>query len=366
MAEASPEELLIVSRSLPPDTGGYQRQLSLLAPHLATHLGRLTWIGAVRDRPGPGAGSIDHVDRAVRVPAHRLPRSVRGGADLVVAALAVGSLLLRRLRGRPTRVLLLSPGMVGGTLVARIAGWLGMTMIVRYPTQGDMTAVRGRRVGSLERTIAVAPSPSQVDEQGAFAVRLVPNAVVIPPAPVVVEPVGHGGTFLFVGRLVARKRVDVLIDAWSSVADDLPGWRLVIVGDGGSERDSIEVEVRARVEARPNDRIELIGRVADAQPWIEAADVFVFPSGREGLPNSVLEAMASGLPVIADAARAADWFEQEPPLLPWNGSVDDLARALREAATSPALRRSVGAASRAFVERHHAPAVAAAALVGLR
>ncbi|MGC6489031.1 MAG: glycosyltransferase, partial [Planctomycetota bacterium] len=93
---------------------------------------------------------------------------------------------------------------------------------------------------------------------------------------------------LGVGRLVPGKGFDV---AARAVASD-PGLHLVLVGDGGE---------RARIAAAAPGRVTFLGaqppeRVALAY---QAADVFVLPSEREGWPNVVTEALASGLPVVA-------------------------------------------------------------------
>ncbi|HUP70232.1 MAG TPA: glycosyltransferase, partial [Acidimicrobiales bacterium] len=93
--------------------------------------------------------------------------------------------------------------------------------------------------------------------------------------------------FLYVGRLHRSKGVDVLIEAWTRAGE--PG-SLTIVGDG-PERVLLE-------EAAPPS-VCFAGGVPDTAPWYRGADVFVLPSRREGLSNALLEAVASGLPVIA-------------------------------------------------------------------
>lgn len=97
---------------------------------------------------------------------------------------------------------------------------------------------------------------------------------------------------LYVGRLAAEKRVELLLPVLAA----LPGVRLALVGDGPA---------RADLEGRfPPDRTVFTGWLrgtALAQVYA-AADIFVFPSANETLGNVVLEAMASGLPVVAAGA----------------------------------------------------------------
>ncbi|AFA72198.1 putative glycosyl transferase, group 1 [Gordonia polyisoprenivorans VH2] len=95
---------------------------------------------------------------------------------------------------------------------------------------------------------------------------------------------------LCLARLEPQKRHDILIDAFARVRTDA---RLLIAGDG-----SLRTSIADR--ARPlGDRIQLLGNRSDVPTLLAAADVTVLTSDWEGLPVSVLESMASGVPVIA-------------------------------------------------------------------
>jgi glycosyltransferase involved in cell wall biosynthesis len=102
---------------------------------------------------------------------------------------------------------------------------------------------------------------------------------------------------LFVGRLEPQKGVFDLLDAFDCVRARLQDAHLVLIGDGVS-RD----EVRTRASRR-SDAVRMLGprthrEVAD---WMAACDLLVLPSWAEGTPNVVLEALASGRPVVATA-----------------------------------------------------------------
>ena len=102
-------------------------------------------------------------------------------------------------------------------------------------------------------------------------------------------------TILFVGRLVERKRVDDLLEAFALIARELPEYGLAILGDG---------EERGRLEQLANSlnlpgRVQFLGEREGVDQIMKVCDLFVFPSRLEGNPNALLEAMASQLPVIA-------------------------------------------------------------------
>lgn len=353
--------LLLVSRSMPPDVGGYQRQFRLLLPYLGVAFGGVVWIGAIRDVPAAQPKELSGA-RIVGLPAHRLPRCIRGVADLGVVLMALVALLvLRSRRGSPRALLLLSPTMLGGAWLVRTANALGWSTSTRFPSEGDQVHRRGHAVGCATSHANVVPSMAQQAEQRDFGVTVVPNAVEVlsgfkrPPS-------AETGTFLFLGRLVERKRPDLILDSWARIEADLPGWRLVFAGGGGEQRDSVEGALRRRLTDDPVPRCELRGFQADPLRVLREADILVFPSLSEGLPNAVLEAMAAGVPTLADPVLAREWFGREVPLLDWDGTCGSLAAAMRSAARAVRTRLEVAEQGRAFVAAHHDPATIASRL----
>ncbi|MCA9001102.1 MAG: glycosyltransferase [Planctomycetes bacterium] len=97
---------------------------------------------------------------------------------------------------------------------------------------------------------------------------------------------------LCAGALVPRKGFDVLIEALSRVDGKLHLW---VAGDG-SEAQALEELAR---DLQVADRVHFLGQRADLADWLAAADLFAMPSRAEGLGIAALEAMASGLPVLA-------------------------------------------------------------------
>ena len=106
-----------------------------------------------------------------------------------------------------------------------------------------------------------------------------------------------GPLVIFTGRLVREKGVDVLINAWPQVQQQVPDAHLIIVGEG-DKRAELEAQVQ---RLNLNAQVLFLGGCDDVTSYLQTADVFVLPSYAEGLPVSLLEAMACGLPCVATA-----------------------------------------------------------------
>ena len=192
-----------------------------------------------------------------------------------------------------------------------------------------------------------------------------------------------GTTFLYCGQLIARKGVDLLVDAFVRVAADLPGARLRLVGAG-----PLRAVLEDRVPPGLRDRVTFAGFLPlDGLPAeFAAADAFVLPSRHDGWGVVVNQALAAGLPVIATEAVGAAELLSAPDtgaVIP-AGSADALTAALRRyagdlsesvPADPPACRRagvSVGADAGAehwadLLETvHHRTNAASPASPGLR
>jgi UDP-glucose:(heptosyl)LPS alpha-1,3-glucosyltransferase len=147
--------------------------------------------------------------------------------------------------------------------------------------------------------------------------------------------------FVFVGSGFSRKGLDAAISA----ASQGPYW-LVIVGQD-----------RARQTTNP--RIKFLGGREEVRPYYAAADCFILPSRYDPFPNTVLEAMAMGLPVIV-SSRCGAAEVIEPGVNGWTCQPDDvpgIARLMREAERTVHAGR-LGAAARATAERFGIDAMA--------
>jgi glycosyltransferase involved in cell wall biosynthesis len=100
---------------------------------------------------------------------------------------------------------------------------------------------------------------------------------------------------LAVGRLSDAKGFDFLIDAFAKIADSVPQWDLVIVGEG-EMRPTLEKQMKEKALGK---RIQLPGRAGNVSDWYQRADLYVLSSRYEGFSMTLVEAMASGLAAVS-------------------------------------------------------------------
>jgi len=148
--------------------------------------------------------------------------------------------------------------------------------------------------------------------------------------------------FGFLANLTRRKGTVELARAWKAVSTENPDAHLVVVGKGKHEE-----EFRMMLEG--SDRVHWLGFRRDIPSILKSLDVVVLPSHLEGVPNIVLEAMASGVAVIATAVSGTPELVRdgiEARLIPARDHVA-LADAMKELAHDPELRQRFGTAGHA-------------------
>lgn len=158
----------------------------------------------------------------------------------------------------------------------------------------------------------------------------------------------------FVGRLTRDKGLPELIEAFKMIESIKSSARLLLVGWFDASEDSLGPELRARIERHP--RIHLTGFVPDAAEYYRAMDLMVLPTWREGFPNSVLEAAATGIPVITTHSTGScdSVVPEVTGLLVPPGCVEAIVEAVLTLLKHPERRLRMGRDARAWVMKNYA------------
>jgi glycosyltransferase involved in cell wall biosynthesis len=158
----------------------------------------------------------------------------------------------------------------------------------------------------------------------------------------------------FVGRLTRDKGLPELIEAFELILKVEPMTRLLLVGWFDRSEDALDSRLKARIQGHP--QIHCSGFVEDTAPFYRAMDILVLPTWREGFPNVVLEAAASGVPAIttlSTGSRDAVIPEVTGLLVP-PGYPEAISEAVLKLLRDPERRRRLGEAARAWVSGHYA------------
>jgi glycosyltransferase involved in cell wall biosynthesis len=332
------------------DAGGAERALS----QLVLGLDRTLWEPRVYclAPPGPFASVLQDADVVVQcfnavhlwdapVVLWRLQRALRKWRPALLQTSLFHANILGRLAGRWAGV----PHIVSGQRVAerrnswygRIDKWTGWC---------------------VERNVCVSQGVADYCEQ---IVGLPPHKTVVIPNGVDVprfaqaHPVdwtqfglpSSAQVLIAIGRLEPQKGMDDLLTAMMLVAPRAEPCHLVIVGDGP---DRAELERRAK-EPQIAGRVRFLGRRDDVPNLLRAAMGLISPSRWEGMPNVVLEAMASAKPVIATRVEGSQELVQ-PGRTGWLVPPRDpqaLAEAILDLVSDPARAARLGQDSQAIV-----------------
>jgi glycosyltransferase involved in cell wall biosynthesis len=359
-----------------PAVGGTPRQVGLQARALARLGHDVTVVTRCRERSWPRDERLD----GVRV--RRIGRPGRGRAGETLALVSLAVWLARRRR----RIRILAPVMWPDAQLAAFASGLLRRTVTVWAIRGEADAVLAVRSGPLRRVLVrlrrttlgrtahVVLTPAMADELDALGLRE-PNVIPVPVdcgyfRPPTAEERTRARARLgidedafvavYVGHLEARKAVDRLVEALGLLSGAVPDARLLLVGGARGTAEDTEVALRGLVGRLGLDEaVTFCGVQRDPRPFLWAADALVLPSVREGMPNSLLEAMACGLPCVAPASAGGDeLLDPETGIVPASNEPAELERALAGLAGSSLLRARLGLAARARVQRYDVDAVA--------
>jgi glycosyltransferase involved in cell wall biosynthesis len=342
-----PRVLLLVTLA---EVGGAQAYVAALLPALVKHF------DVVVASYGEGPLRDAAADAGVRfVPLKHVRRPIRPWRDL--AGLVELSLLLRHERPDILHASSSKAGVLG-RLAATISGvptrfftvhgWAftafsGLSSSLYRWADRLMMRLTSVTICVSENELATGLEAGTCRSNRTVVIR---NAVDVACAP----RARHDRTIprlIAVGRLKAPKDFVTLVRAFALLP---PGsFEGLIVGDG-PDREAIEAEI-ARLGLETS--VWLAGERDDIPTQLAAADVFVLSSGSEGLPVSVVEAMAAELPVVASAVGGLPELVVDggSGLLVPGGDSSELAAALERLITDRELRRRMGAAGRSRAER---------------
>jgi len=152
----------------------------------------------------------------------------------------------------------------------------------------------------------------------------------------------------YTGRLVTYKGVPLLVSIWPAIVATHPDALLLLIGTGGLDMHACEDELRVAVQAQGLERkVIFTGSVDNVHEYLQAADLFVFPTETDAFPSSVIEAMTTALPVVVTPVGAIPEIVQDGSngLLVPVGDRDALTVAIERLFTDPALAGRLGRAA---------------------
>lgn len=360
--------ILMLSPQYHPSVGGYERAAERLSAELAARGHCVTVIAERRDKAWPATETLD----GVRV--RRLWCAYRPRLHMLTALTSFALFLLTR--GRRFDVWHVHQYGLHAALAVALGRVLRRPVVLKLTSsagQGLARATAASRFASLTAallkrvTAIVALSRETASEAQAFGIQperihLLGNGV----DTVKFRPhdererselkrklgIGPHRAVIYVGRLSPEKNPDGLLQAWMKARPSLTAdWKLVLVGDGPM-RGALEAVVRAQAL---EDSALIAGQERNIEQWMGSADVYVSSSHHEGLSNTLLEAMASGLPVVATQVSGVTELVKETGagLVAEVGDMDELARALVRLASDRPLRERLGVAARRVIEQRY-------------
>jgi glycosyltransferase involved in cell wall biosynthesis len=330
-----PRVLVVITLA---EVGGAQSYVASLLPALAERFD----VALAAHGPGPLATAAR--DAGVRfIPLRHLRRPLSPWRDL----LALGELVRLFRRERPDIVHLNSSKALA---VGRVAAVIARVPVRIVTVHGWAFSARSPLYRIAERILTPLTTATICVSQNELAVGLAArtcradsSVVILNAVDVAGAPTAHLNGRLpqvvSVGRFRAPKDFPTLVEALGRL--DRETFQAVFVGDG-PDRELIPADAPA----------DLVGERDDVPELLAASDLFVLSSRSEGLPISVLEAMAAGLPVVASAVGGIPELvvDGETGRLVPPGDPEALGDVLRELLADPDLRQQMGAAGRARAE----------------
>jgi glycosyltransferase involved in cell wall biosynthesis len=161
---------------------------------------------------------------------------------------------------------------------------------------------------------------------------------------------------IYTGRLVSYKGLPLLLKTWDEIRRRHENAILLLAGTGGLDIHNCEAELRDYVAlAGLEKNVWFLGLVQNIPEYLQAADLFVFPTENDAFPSSLIEAMACGLPVITTPVGAIKTIvvHEETGLLVEPGNREQLYEALVALVSDKILASRLGQAGRQIAQEQY-------------
>jgi glycosyltransferase involved in cell wall biosynthesis len=357
--------VLMISPQFRPLVGGYERAAERLSGALTKAGVCVVVITERRDHAWPAVEYVDGFE------VRRLSCAYRRYLHTITSLLAFARFLLRH--GREFDVWHVHQYGFHAALAVALGKVLRRPVVLKLMSSAAAgieiaigSGIVGRILGCFHRRVSACLAVSEETREEAIRfgipaqhIHLVPNGVdgrqFHPASPE--ERAAARGTLglhcerlvLYVGRLSPEKNPIGLLAAWAAIDTEVrEGALLALVGDGP---DWDQVHAKARMPHLAGS-IHLAGQRSDVAMWYRAADVYVIPSLLEGLSNTMIEAMASGLPIIATRVSGSSILVESKSagLLVDVGDLQELAAAIESLLRDSSLRMQLGVNARLTFE----------------
>jgi glycosyltransferase involved in cell wall biosynthesis len=311
----------------------------------------------------PGLKAREDIDgvRVLRLPAY--PNNIRvlanfvflvnliwfflkqaGDFDFVHSHVATASAffgsILAKVFGKPSIVKFTGSG-ITGEVTTSTASIFGRIKLIILDIFTDLVVCTDKKIKTELINVGYKESKIQVVPNGVDIELFAPQIKKIISGPVKV---------LFVGRLEEVKNIPALLNAWKAVIAKERA-ELTIVGGGSKKVELILLAGKLGI----NNSVKFVGEQKDIKSYLVASDIFVLPSFAEGVSNSLLEALACGLAVIASRVGGSiDLIKNgESGYLFEPNDHAGLAQKLINLAQDSDLRRSFGLKARENISKNY-------------
>lgn len=173
---------------------------------------------------------------------------------------------------------------------------------------------------------------------------------------------------VYTGRLVSYKGLPLLLNVWHQLQKRHANAILILVGSGGLDIHNCEAELRAYVSTHAlGQSIRFAGSVSNVEMYLQAADLFAFPTENDAFPTSLIEAMACGLPVVTTPVGAISTIvtDQQNGLVVPPRDEQRLYQALDTLLSDSRLSSRLGQEARKTVQDRYSAARVTKAYLGL-